>query len=413
MAGTCPLSKFRVPGTWAEDLPGHKGGPHLLAVANENPHRAGLLFLSYHMASDLDGKITTVAKGLGIAMPERGRLCDELHAAYRKVKQDHPNQHLLFIGYCLFLTVALPASFVWWMFQPTILKSIIVATFFELYFLNIFHTRNHRNTRLYESKFLSDVLTPVYDFIEDTFGDNTTIWRTNHNVKHHVHTNDYDVDTDIPGVYPLVRNCYDTELQAHHKFQTFYWPLLAFFIAIKFPLNNYFAHKTSGVYFMFWLAMVIVLPACLHGWHGFALSMFLQGWAGFQIGYKFAVSHCHSSLRATHNAEEDYTDVDKWLAAQIQDSMSWGGYLTTFIYGGINLQIEHHICPSMDPPLYALVAPEVKRICEEHGIKYTHEASYLHAMLSFHKDLWHMGTAPNLAEPLPTACPANEEPVKQ
>jgi len=412
MAATCPLSKFRVPATWADDLPGHKGGPQLLSVAEQNPHRAGILFLSYHMASDLDGKISTVAKGLGIAMPERGKLCNELHAAYRKVKEDYPNQHLLFMGYCLFLTVALPASFVWWMFHPTILKSILVATLFELYFLNIFHTRNHRNPRMYESKLLNDILTPVYDVIEDTFGDNTTIWRTNHNVKHHVHTNDYDVDTDIPGVYPLVRNCYDTELKAHHKFQTFYWPLLATFIAIKFPFNNMFAHKTNPAYFMTWLGLVIVLPSCLHGLNGFVLSMFLQGWAGFMIGYKFAVSHCHASLKATHNDDEDYADIDKWLACQIQDSMSYGGYLTTFFYGGINLQIEHHVCPSMDPPYYALVAPEVKRICQEHGIKYTDESTFLHAMLSFHKDLWLMGTAPSLAEPLPTK-PPNDEPVKQ
>jgi len=412
MAATCPLSKFRVPGTWADDLPGHKGGPHLLAVAEQNPHRAGLLFLSYHMASDLDGKITTVAKGLGIAMPERGKLYDELHAAYRKVKEDYPNQDLLFIGYCLLLIVALPASFVWWMFHPTILKTILVATFFELYFLNIAHTRNHQNIRMFGSNLLNDILTPICDAIEDIFGDNATIWRTNHNVKHHLHTNDYDVDTDIPGVYPLIRNCYDTELLPHHKFQTFYWPLLALFVAVKFPFNNVFAHKASPVYFMIWLGLVVVLPACLHGLRGFALSMLLQAWAGFMISYKFAVSHSHAALRATHNDEEDYADVDKWLACQVQDAMSWGGYWSAFFYGGINLQIEHHICPSMAPPLYALVAPEVKRICQEHGIKYTEEPTYLHAMLSFHKDLWLMGTAPSLAEPLP-AKPWNDEPVKQ
>merc|ERR1712150_208148 len=83
--------------------------------------------------------------------------------------------------------------------------------------------------------------------------------------------------------------------------------------------------------------------------------------------------------------------VDAWVVNQIEESMSWGGYWTTLVFGGINLQIEHHLAPALDPPLLWYMSHGVKTICKKHGIRYTEEPSFLHALFRFHRRLWDMG----------------------
>jgi len=390
----------------------HPGGRKLLenAKISDCP---GLLFLSYHMASDLDGKVAAVAKAMNVAVPKRGKMYDQMHAAVRKVKADHPEQHRYFLAYCLFLSVVLPVLFFWWMAQPGWLLGVATATAFELYFLNVFHTRHHRDGLLYESRILNQLLSPMYDFIDSTWGYFPHAWGYNHNVKHHMHTNDTGIDTDVPSMYPMVRSCHDTPRLWFHKFQTFYWPLLVVGAAVNFPVNNMFVHKGKTSSFVWWITFVFLLPVLLHGWHALGQSLFLNAWAGASLAYKFAVSHAHEDLTSSTNSKESYAHVDEWLRTQVQESMSWGGYWSTFIFGGLNMQIEHHLCPCLDPPLYALVAPEIAKICRSHGIEYVSEPSLFHAMWQFHKKLWSLGSASGAQSPAHVFLLGASEPMIQ
>merc|ERR1712151_344371 len=177
-------------------------------------------------------------------------------------------------------------------------------------------------------------------------------------------------------MYPYVRSCYETERRWFHKFQTFYWPFLALGAAVQFPVNNLIVHNGKLFHSISWAVFMFVLPVSLNGWNALLQSLFLQMWAGGSLAYKFSVSHTHSSLESHANSKDACEDIDTWLQSQIQRSVSWGGYLVSFIFGGINMQIEHHICPALDPPLYALVAPQVKIICRKHGVEYTSEPTF-------------------------------------
>jgi linoleoyl-CoA desaturase len=384
----CCLGEFSLPQSYKK----HPGGQHVLDMARRSDV-AGLLFLSYHMGSDLSGKVEKAARALGITMPKRGSMYNEMHQAIRQARLAYPQQRLCFLAWCMILTIVLPLVALWWVLQPSILSSMMTAVMFEFFFLNIFHTRHHQGGRLYQNETLHRWTLPFYEFLDATWGYYPNAWVLNHHVKHHVFTNDHDVDTDVPAIYPYVRACYDQQRFWYHGFQTFYWPLLVPFTSIQFPVNNVLTHGGRYFHFCSFVIVMFVLPLMLHGWTGLRHTLLVQGVAGSSLAYKFAVSHAHDATTSTSSSQESYADIDLWLAAQIEDSISYGGYITTFLFGGINMQIEHHLCPSLEPPLYHIIAPEIARISAKYGVRYTREPSFFHAVWQFHKKLWLMGKA--------------------
>ena len=50
----------------------------------------------------------------------------------------------------------------------------------------------------------------------------------------------------------------------------------------------------------------------------------------------------------------------------MHESVSWVGYISGLIVGGINYQTEHHVAPAVDPTYYHYIAPELRRICKAH-----------------------------------------------
>ena len=78
---------------------------------------------------------------------------------------------------------------------------------------------------------------------------------------------------------------------------------------------------------------------------------------------------------------------------QVEESVSWGGYLSCLFFGGINFQVEHHVCPALDSTLYYFLHPELVKICKKHGIKYTYEPTPFHAVYEYHKWLNLMGNS--------------------
>jgi len=387
----CAIEDFKLPeGTFKL----HPGGQHHLKSAAQSECPA-LLFLAYHMGCDLDGRIAGTVKALGIEMPEYGELFADVHALVRKVKEDHKYQHLVFVVWCLIITAGLFASFTWFMFTPTKAAAIFVALVFELYFLNIFHTRHHKGKKLYGIPWLDKLTAPIYEVVDNTWGYYPPAWWKNHHESHHMNTNS-NCDPDMPAMYPLIRLFEGQEKYWFHVAQTFYWPLLLPFSITRFPLQNVFVHGGSWGYFVLWMVLMWILP-CMHGLNGLTASLISQGLTGICITYKFAVSHSHVDLVPHSTKEADSllttkkTKMDAWMANQIEESMSWGGYWMTVIFGGINMQIEHHVAPALDPPLLWCMADGMKKVCKKHNIQYTQEPSIFHALFGLHRRLWMMG----------------------
>ncbi|MGO9835991.1 MAG: fatty acid desaturase family protein [Polyangiaceae bacterium] len=60
-----------------------------------------------------------------------------------------------------------------------------------------------------------------------------------------------------------------------------------------------------------------------------------------------------------------------WYAMQVQSTNNFDvSRPISVLCGGLDLQIEHHLFPTLPPPRLREIAPEVRAICERHGVEY-------------------------------------------
>ncbi len=61
----------------------------------------------------------------------------------------------------------------------------------------------------------------------------------------------------------------------------------------------------------------------------------------------------------------------EWYAMQVEAAQDFEVSLPlSILCGGLDLQIEHHLFPTLPPPRLREIAPEVRAICERHGVSY-------------------------------------------
>jgi fatty acid desaturase len=107
-----------------------------------------------------------------------------------------------------------------------------------------------------------------------------------------------------------------------------------------------------------------------------------QGLFGHYLGLSFAPNHKGMPV-LTASEESDY------LRRQVLTSRNVrGGWLTDFVLGGLNYQIEHHLFPSMPRPSLARAQPLIRTFCQQHGIAYLNTSllrSYAQALRHLHQ----------------------------
>jgi linoleoyl-CoA desaturase len=65
----------------------------------------------------------------------------------------------------------------------------------------------------------------------------------------------------------------------------------------------------------------------------------------------------------------------EWYAMQVEASNDFQVSLpVSILCGGLDRQIEHHLFPTLPPPRLREIAPEVRAICERHGVSYRCES---------------------------------------
>jgi fatty acid desaturase len=108
-------------------------------------------------------------------------------------------------------------------------------------------------------------------------------------------------------------------------------------------------------------AVFVILPvgkafACL----GVQLAVF-----GFYLGCSFAPNHTGMPV-VPHDVKPDFMHRQVLASRNIR-----GGLLTTFLMGGLNYQIEHHLFPSMPRPNLRRAQRVVRPYCIAQSLTYT------------------------------------------
>jgi len=198
--------------------------------------------------------------------------------------------------------------------------------------------------------------------------------------------------------------------QPHHRFQFLYAPVVFSFLWISVQIQDlsclldaqFFDVSFKGttsleivlavllkVIHFLW---IVVLPYQVHGLDVMLFPwMTMFGFGGLCLASMFIVSHNVDETKA-HSSEELNKD---WARLQIETSTSWGGKVGSFLSGGLNLQIEHHLFPCLAHHLYAPAQAIVQDECKKQGIHYTAYGTLFPNFVDHIKFLYQMGQKPS------------------
>jgi linoleoyl-CoA desaturase len=236
-------------------------------------------------------------------------------------------------------------------------------------------------------------------------------WRVKHNVAHHTYTNVDGFDDDITQV-PLARFTPTQSPRSWYRYQHLYiWPLyllmglrwqtvgdIAAFArgrvgrsALRFPRGWNLAGLVGGkAVFVCWS---LAIPMLVYPWW-----VVLAGYAGFAMVTSLIMA---TTFQLAHCVEEaSFVSPDAlrgaprpWAVHEVETTVDFCPHnrVLTWMLGGLNFQIEHHLFPRVPHTHYPAIARIVERNCRLHGIRYNAQPSIFAALRSHVAHLRTMG----------------------
>ena len=260
---------------------------------------------------------------------------------------------------------------------------------------NIMHDAGHNSFS--DNKNLNTVLSYTLNLL----GGNIYFWKLKHNIAHHTYTNIDGEDHDIE--VKFMRIHHDQQLKKHHRYQSFYFLFLygISYLAWIFyqDYEKYFRQKmgvsSDRFHFplkervIFWtskllhIALFVVLPIIYVGWLPTLIGWLIAGTVcGISLATVFQLAHVVS--------ETEFKTIDasmveeEWMIHQIQSTANFAtkSNVLTWLLGGLNFQVEHHLFPRICHIHYPALNKIVQQTCAEYNIKYNEFASFQDAFSS-------------------------------
>jgi linoleoyl-CoA desaturase len=241
-------------------------------------------------------------------------------------------------------------------------------------------------------------------------GGNAFLWKQKHNVNHHSFTNIEDHDDDID-IKPLMRVSPHQPHRWYHRFQHIYWVFLYGFtyVSIVFGKNfkEYFTGKIGEVkmkkmsrkeHIIFWVSKTIYiflflgLPLMLLGfWEVIIGYLIVSMVCGFTLGVVFQLAHV---VEGTSFPVPDAGKMEQdWMRHQLATTANFStrSKLASWLLGGLNFQVEHHLFPRISHVHYPALSLRVQEVCREFDVPYLNNGSFLRAVASHVKYLKAIG----------------------
>ena len=239
-------------------------------------------------------------------------------------------------------------------------------------------------------------------YTANLIGAEAHFWRTKHNVLHHTYTNIVGMDDDIEK-HPLFRFCENQERKPMHKFQYIYWVFLYPFSTINWiyyeDFKKYFSGTIIGDYrfpkmkfsehIAFWITklltvyLFIVLPIQSLGVaYGLICFLCMNFLLSYIIDIVFQLAHV---VEGTHFANKSDGKVYKeWAIHQVETTADFAtkSKLVSWLVGGLNFQVEHHLFPKISHVHYPEINKFVRETCSQFDVTYIENPTFYAAFKS-------------------------------
>ncbi|MCX8080163.1 MAG: acyl-CoA desaturase [Bacteroidia bacterium] len=225
-------------------------------------------------------------------------------------------------------------------------------------------------------------------------------WKIQYNVIHHTFTNIHRHDEDIDVPFFLRFEPHSVR-RFIHRFQFIYawffyglltlnWILIKDFIQI-FRYNNIGHLKASNtnlkkelgvivitkMFYFSYMLLPYFLISDLKFWQWIVGFLTLHFTAGFILSVVFQMAHVVTETGFPVSSDGQNMDND-WATHQLHTTMNFGtkNRLLTWLTGGLNHQVEHHLFPTISHIHYSKLSKIVKQTAHEFGLPYLEKETF-------------------------------------
>lgn len=230
------------------------------------------------------------------------------------------------------------------------------------------------------------------------------MWSIMHNIVHHTYTNIQGHDEDIELV-PILRMSPHQEYKKIMRYQHIYAFILYGFTTISWvfikdykkffqaQIGNYDNkhHPKKEYFYLFFykiiyyiLFIVIPLSVLNMAWWQTLLGFFILHFIeGFTLAIIFVLAHVVDGPEFPL-PDENGVIASNWAIHQLRTTADFcrKSWLVSFICGGLNFQIEHHLFPKICHVHYPDLSEIVKSTAEEFDVPYHEQETFFGAVKS-------------------------------
>lgn len=251
-------------------------------------------------------------------------------------------------------------------------------------------------------------------FIFNIIGANVYVWNITHNQIHHTYTNIVGHDGDLELAPGIVRISENDPWKPWHRYQHIY----AFFLYglaslswffrkdyVKFFQKKIGSHVNKHpkieyfnlfFYKFVYYGLFIILPLMVMEitWWQFLIGYLAMNFAeGLVLGLVFQLAHL---VEDTHQVvpKEGESIEESWAAHQLRTTANFSrkSGIATFLCGGLNFQVEHHLFPKICHIHYPEISEIVKNTAHEFDLPYHENESFASALKSHYNFLKEAGS---------------------
>jgi linoleoyl-CoA desaturase len=282
-----------------------------------------------------------------------------------------------------------------------LLTGILASFFFGLTLVciafNVMHDACHNSFS--EKKWVNNMM----GLTMNALGSNAFIWKVKHNIIHHTYTNIDQIDDDIANG-PLLRQCSTQKWMPIHRFQFVYMFALYGVSTLSWALGTDFAryfrkriHNTPikridvKQHVIFWASKLLyvffyaLLPIDVLGWQPWLIGfLIIHITMGLTLSVVFQLAHIVEKTKFDVADGTHKVIGSEWAIHEIRTTADFapGNKIISWLVGGLNFQIEHHLFPQVSHIHYAALSKIVRQQCELFGLPYNYYPTVGQALFS-------------------------------
>ncbi len=225
----------------------------------------------------------------------------------------------------------------------------------------------------------------------NALGSNAFLWKIKHNILHHTYTNIDGIDNDI-AQWPILRQSPVQKWKPAHRYQYLYmFPLYGISTLVWtliFDFTKYFSRKISSTeikhislkeHLLFWISKFLyvffytLIPVVMLGWQNWLTGFLLVHITmGSSLTILFQLAHLVGNTNFESPGKVSTEIESSWAIHEVMTTSNFatGNKFVSWLAGGLNFQIEHHLFPRISHVHYPVLSNIVRKECALYDLPY-------------------------------------------